>query len=283
MPIDTSSYYPETPGLPEGESLNSPSKGLFGPTEPAKPVETVSHESAPAESAPVDPASTRADAEEDVSGDPHPNHVPTVWTVLADVLATSVSWLLVPLMMPVYGMLLIFSLSILDIAPAGIRTVFTLIVAAFNLVVPAILVWMLKKMGVVQDLGLNERRERLVPYLITVACMGATGFFMWYKGAPLWVAMFFAGGALAGLVNAVVNLRWKISAHAAGVAGIVALLVRIIKDGYPEPAAMVWLVVSILAAGLLGSARIWLGRHTVWQVLAGYAVGFCSVFFLTMI
>lgn len=283
MPIDTSSYYPETPGLPEGESLNSPSKGLFGPTEPAKPVETVSRESAPAEYAPVDPASTRAVAEEEVSGAPHPNHVPSVWTVLADVLATSVSWLLVPLMMPVYGMLLIFSLSILDIAPAGIRTVFTLIVAAFNLVVPAILVWMLKKMGVVHDLGLNERRERLVPYLITVACMGATAFFMWYKGAPLWVAMFFAGGALAGLVNAVVNLRWKISAHAAGVAGIVALLVRIIKDGYPEPAAMVWLVVSILAAGLLGSARIWLGRHTVWQVLAGYAVGFCSVFFLTMI
>lgn len=283
MPIDTSSYYPETPGLPEGESLNSPSKGLFGPTEPAKPVEALSHESAPAEYAPVDPASTRAAAEEDVSADPHQNHVPTVWTVLADVLATSISWILVPLMMPVYGMLLIFSLSILDIAPAGIRTVFTLIVAAFNLVVPAILVWMLKKMGVVHDLGLNERRERLVPYLITVACMGATAFFMWYKGAPLWVAMFFAGGALAGLVNAVVNLRWKISAHAAGVAGIVALLVRIIKDGYPEPAAMVWLVVSILAAGLLGSARIWLGRHTVWQVLAGYAVGFCSVFFLTMI
>ena len=43
-----------------------------------------------------------------------------------------------------------------------------------------------------------------------------------------------------------------------------------------------WLIAPIIVSGLLGSARVWLGRHTVWQVLAGYAVGFCSVFFLTM-
>ena len=39
----------------------------------------------------------------------------------------------------------------------------------------------------------------------------------------------------------------------------------------------------MVLSGLLGSARIWLGRHTVWQVVAGYAVGFCSVFFLMMV
>lgn len=49
------------------------------------------------------------------------------------------------------------------------------------------------------------------------------------------------------------------------------------------PATEVWLLISVGLAGLLGSARIWLGRHTLGQVLAGYVVGFCSVFFMMMI
>ena len=61
-----------------------------------------------------------------------------------------------------------------------------------------------------------------------------------------------------------------------------ALLICIEKDGFARPELFGWLIASIIVSGLLGSARVWLGRHTVWQVLAGYAVGFCSVFFLTM-
>ena len=53
--------------------------------------------------------------------------------------------------------------------------------------------------------------------------------------APMWLTMFFAGGAVAGIVELIVNHWWKISVHAAGVAGIVALLVRIMHDGYPAP------------------------------------------------
>ncbi|MDE5795836.1 MAG: phosphatase PAP2 family protein, partial [Muribaculaceae bacterium] len=111
----------------------------------------------------------------------------------------------------------------------------------------------------------------------------ATAWFMSLKGAPLWMSMFFIGGAVAGIINLVVNFYWKISAHSAGIAGIVAMLLRIMRDGFPEPSTFSWLIAVILLSGLLGAARVWLGRHTVCQVLAGYAVGFCSVFFITLI
>ena len=99
----------------------------------------------------------------------------------------------------------------------------------------------------------------------------------------MWLTMFFAGGAVAGIVELIVNHWWKISVHAAGVAGIVALLVRIMHDGYPAPSIFIWLCISIIVAGAVGMCRVWLGRHTVWQVLAGYTVGFCGVFFMTLI
>lgn len=194
-----------------------------------------------------------------------------------------ISWVLVPLLMPVYGMLLAFNLSLLSFTPLRAKCVFTLITFGICVVVPMLIVLLLKRAGKVEDIGLNGRKERLVPYIISIVALGVTGLFMWYKGAPMWLVMFFEGGAAAGLVNLLINFRWKISAHAAGIAGVVALLIRIIRDGYPMGGAFTWLLVVIALAGVLGSARVWLGRHTVWQVLAGYAVGFLGVILMTLI
>ncbi len=193
------------------------------------------------------------------------------------------SWIFVPLLMPVYGIMLIFSLSFLSYAPFHTKLVFTLIVLAANFVVPMLLILLLKKMNVISDIGLNGRRERLIPYIITIVCLAMTGLFLYLKMAPLWVSMFYFGGALAGLINLFVNFKWKISAHAAGIAGIVAMLIQVIKEGPSSEGMVWWIVAAIITAGLLGSARIWLGRHTLMQVLAGSAVGFLCVWTLSLI
>lgn len=244
MKLDTSSYYPPSP-LDDVEE---------------ETLETVKEETEPDRSYP-----------------------PTSMEKFADGIATFLSWVLVPLLMPVYGVILAFNLSILDFTPMSVKTSFTLVTVAFTVAVPALLVILLRRIGLVRDIGLNSRRERLIPYIISLLSMASTGVFMWHKGAPMWLVMFFCGGAVAALVNMLVNFRWKISAHAAGIAGVVAMLIRISRDGFPQEATFVWLLISIGLAGLLGASRIWLGRHTVWQVIAGYAVGFVSVLLMTLI
>lgn len=277
MPIDTSSYYPEVPS-PDGRdsefSLNKRNGGLFGDSSPEEKPENDIPSGPSPDNNPQAPAPAPKGTK-DSDETPVENAVTTISHVL--------SWVLVPLLMPVYGIMLAFGLSVLDIAPMNLRVNFTLIVAGITVVIPMLLVLMLKKLGLVDDVGLNNRKERLIPYIITIVAYAATAWFMAAKHAPIWLSMFFAGGAVAALINLAINFRWKISAHAAGIAGVVALLVHIAKDGYAEPETYTWLIVTIALAGLLGSARVWLGRHTVWQVVAGYAVGFCSVFFLTMI
>ncbi len=197
--------------------------------------------------------------------------------------ANVISWIFVPMLMPVYGIILIFNLSFLSFAPFHTKLIFTLIVFGANFVVPLLLVLLLKKIGLIDDIGLNGRKERLIPYVIIILCLAATGLFLYLKMAPLWVAMFYAGGALAGLINLLVNFRWKISAHAAGIGGLVAMLIQITKEGTAAGGMTWWIVGSIMVAGFLGSARIWLGRHTLMQVLAGTAVGFLSVWALSLI
>lgn len=202
---------------------------------------------------------------------------------VADIVSTALSWILVPMLMPVYGLWAAFGLSLMAFMPLGVKLMLTLITVAFTIAIPGLAIFLLKKGGMISDVGLNVRRERFIPYIICILGTAATGLFMWYKGAPMWLTMFFGGGALAGLINFLVNFRWKISAHAAGAAGVTAFILRIISLGYPMPNAYVWLVISVLLAGLLGSARIWLGRHSALQIVAGYAVGFLCVYLLTML
>ena len=280
MKIDTSSYYPQSPLGDEDEEMEV-SETLFGSSEtkeassPSGPDEEPSSP-APAEGNDPKPRQSEIRISE-------PETPPTETERGINAISQFLSWALVPLFMPVYGVLLAFGLSILSYAPDSSKLVFTIIVAGLNVLIPGCLFYLLKRMGIVQDIGLNGQKERLVPYVITILCLLATAIFFYIRMAPSWLTLFFAGGAAGGLVNMIINFRWKISAHAAGIAGVVALIVRIMHSDVPREGILVWLMIAIAASGLLGSARIWLGRHTVWQVLAGFAVGFCAVFFLTMI
>lgn len=268
MPIDTSSYYPEVDG-PDGkrkeDSLNGVHDSLFGKQSAMEEVIVV-------------------EKVEDV----FPPNLPeketqSEWERIVTSFSHFISWIFVPLIMPVFGIIFIFRLSVLDVIPAGLQTAVTFVIAGINFFAPMLLIFLLKLSGVVQDVGLNGQKERLIPYIITALCYGGSAWFVASRGAPVWVAMFFCGGVVASLVNLLINLRWKISAHAAAIAGIVALLIRLQRDVAVEPKLFVWLLITVGCAGLLGSARVWLNRHTVWQVLAGYVVGFCSVFFMMYI
>ena len=89
--------------------------------------------------------------------------------------------------------------------------------------------------------------------------------------------MFQGGAALTALVLMLVNLKWKISAHLAGIGGVVALLYQIHVQGL-EAFNLFWVIcAAIFVAGMLGSSRIILGRHTFPQVAAGFFVGYASV------
>ena len=264
MPIDTSSYYPEV-NNPK-DSLNNVHDSLFG-SKPETAVASIEEEKSGGGLPPLPPAADKT----------------SEWERIADTFSHILSWVLVPLLMPVYGILFIFRLSVLDMVSPGAQTAVTFVIAGINFFAPMLLIFLLKVFGVVQDVGLNGQKERAIPYVITAICYGCSAWFVASRGAPVWVAMFFCGGVVASLVNMCINFKWKISAHAAAIAGIVALLVRLQRDVAVEPQLFVWLIITVGMAGLLGSARIWLGRHTVWQVLAGYLVGFCSVFFMMYI
>lgn len=200
-----------------------------------------------------------------------------------DCISTALSWVFVPLLTPVYAIALIFTVSSLAItSPLRTRFAVSSIIFGFNCILPMLLIYLLKRLGMVSDIALNRRRERALPYIVVIMCYVLSGYYLYSHGAPSWVTMFYAGGALTAVVNFTVNFRWKISAHAAAMGGVFYVLVRI-ANAAPTDAAVACLIAWALLTGLLGGARIWLRRHTLLQVLAGFANGYLCVWLMSCI
>lgn len=188
-----------------------------------------------------------------------------------------------PLLVPTYGMILVAHLTILSFLPSNLLWSAIGITFVITCLVPVSAIFALYKSGTITDPGLNERTERLIPYGIVILCYLGCAFFFYKASAPFWLPMFYAGAAVATLINTVVNRWWKISAHGAAMGGLVALVFRIIASHYALYNMNVWLSAVIIAAGLVMTARVYLGRHTLWQVIAGCANGFICVYLLSMI
>lgn len=188
-----------------------------------------------------------------------------------------------PLLVPTYGMILIAGLTILRILSLHLLLTAVGITFVMTFVIPVIAIIALCRTGVIKDKTLGERSERTIPYSIATICYIGCGITFGKVNAPLWIPLFFVGIATATLITALVNLKWKISAHGVAVGGLVAMMFRIVASHYAIYNMNLWLSAVIILAGFVMTARVYLERHTLWQVLAGCANGFACVYLLSMI
>ena len=178
--------------------------------------------------------------------------------------------------MPFYGTLLVLVVSYLGVYPLFFKISILLAVLFLTCLLPALLIYLLHQQKIIASVSLNDRRERLLPYLFTLLCYGACTLLLYKLKLPLWFLSYFVGGSLAILVAILVNLKWKISAHMTGAGGLLALSFALFEALLYYPLAL--LLLAILLTGMLGSARIYLRRHTLGEVAAGTINGFLCVY-----
>ena len=192
-------------------------------------------------------------------------------------LANFLSTALRPLQMPTYGVFMVLWVSVLCLLPYGTRVSVLLVCMGITCILPLIFLSVLRHFKLVKDLHVEKREQRFFPYMFTALCYTVAAYYLYYCHSPQWFVMFMVGSAVTVLIMALINLKWKISAHMAGIGGVVALVYQIHVQGLSAFDLFWMLCITIMVAGLLGSARLVLNRHDAWQVLAGVVVGFLSV------
>jgi len=188
--------------------------------------------------------------------------------------------MLSPLLVPTYSTMMALSISpkVLDVT--GARYKLLLIVFALTCIFPMITIAVLHNFKVIKDKRLISRKERLIPYITGTVYYAVAVYHVIYTHEPQWLVMFFAGGATACLISTIVNIWWKISAHMAGMGGLLALLWQIDAmelDVINQLWMTLFIIIAIVLCGILGTARMILKRHTLPQIVAGFLNGLICV------
>lgn len=188
-----------------------------------------------------------------------------------------VSIIFQPFLMPTYGALLLVNLDAFNSLMLFTKAIIVGGTLLFTGIMPALPILLMLKSGEVNDLFISRREERTIPYLFAFFSYVVYTFFL-YKVVhfPMFIVAMGIGVSISILLITLINLKWKISAHLSGIGGLVGGVFGIsYRMGYNH----LGLLITILAiSALVALSRIELKAHTPGQTLAGFLLGFITVF-----
>lgn len=188
-----------------------------------------------------------------------------------------------PIVIPSYMMAISMWMTPLVILPERPRIAAMSVIALLTAVLPLAAILTLMKLGKVHDVSLSDKKERTIPYIITISCYIGAYIYLRLIHAPLWLGDFYLGAAAASVIASLITLKWKISAHTSAVGGFAAAIIWMALNRLIIFAPLGWITGAILIVGLIASARLILKRHTLAQVFAGFLLGFlCVIITLTI-
>ena len=192
-------------------------------------------------------------------------------------IAHVISTVFQPLLMPTYGVMLLFVYTYFGVMYSHQFWLIVMPVFLFSFFIPAILIVMLYRMGIISDLSLKKRRERFYPYLITLISYSAMMIFYYRMQMPKWFLMMIVASIAIMIIAILITLVWKISAHMFGIGGMIGGAMAV--SYYVERSNPFYMFMGLfILAGLIGTSRLILKRHTLAQVIAGFLLGFVVSF-----
>ncbi len=158
-----------------------------------------------------------------------------------------------------------------------IITVFT-----FTFILPILNIYLMYKLKRIHSITLSNRNERTFPYIMTAIFY--YGLFYLFYDLRIWqtikIFIFCAGTGI--LLTALVNMKYKISAHMVGLGGLLGMIISLnILLRYDM---LQFLLIGILVSGIVASSRLALDEHKPSQIYTGFFLGlFCqTVIFLPL-
>ncbi len=210
--------------------------------------------------------------------------------------AKTISLLFHPLLVLTYILLVLILVDPYSFGANGLGSfnsrVLILRVFLSTFFIPMMAILMLYFLGMVRSLQLDEALDRTGPYIITGI------FYLWLSRnfwdstiTPTIFTCFMLAATIALFLAFVINIFSKISIHAVGMGAIISmLLLTMLLSEYQvfslqlpflgtfQISLILVLLLGIVLAGIVGSARLYLQQHEHNDIYGGYLVGLLSPF-----
>jgi len=179
-----------------------------------------------------------------------------------------------PMLMPTYALVLFLNIDyfISFSYSTEIKVYFIAFIFIMTFVIPALLMFVLKKLQVIETLQMNHRQERMVPLIMMSVVYYITYYSLNKIGVLNVYNLFLLGITAVTLFAMVINLYTKISLHMIAMGGIAGVMLGLLLI-YPLDLRWV-LYLLFLLSGIVAYARLTVSDHTMRQVYNGFMLGF---------
>jgi len=140
---------------------------------------------------------------------------------------------------------------------------------------PLLLLFLLKKYGIIKSYQMITVEERKFPVLLFISISIFIGYWIFKTSIADLLSMFYFGYALSlVLIYSFLYLKRKVSIHTVAVGGLIGFLFYF--SYYYKINLLFLLIVFSILSGIIGSARLHLKAHTLSEVIYGFIIGLIS-------
>lgn len=196
-------------------------------------------------------------------------------------ISAAVSMVSTPFYLPLLSVVALCLFSYLALAPLLYRLFLISLVYLLTVLLPTFLIHYYYRYLGLTFRQTGQRERRVIPYVISMLCYFICLYLLSWRHVTHIIISLIVAALIVQLVCAMINVRWKISTHTAGIGGLAGgLMAYSLILGFNP---LWWLCVLILFGGVVGTARMILRQHTLSQVVAGFVLGMFLAFFSILI
>jgi len=187
--------------------------------------------------------------------------------------AKTVSFVMQPLLIPLYSLLLIFNLQTFSnyLIPDTAKWLILVMTGIATIAFPILLMMLFIKKGLITSIYMEKREDRIYPCLIVSVVYFVMYLLFHSIHIPSLITNFFLGVASLMLIVLFINFRWKISIHLIAAGGMTGTFTAI---AIRYELNLIWLIVLLIfLSGLSGFARLKLNAHKPSEIYSGFLVG----------
>ena len=135
--------------------------------------------------------------------------------------ARVISAIFTPFSIPFLAFLILFLFSYLRIMPIQYKLIVLGVVYCFTILMPTLTIFLFRKINGFSPEDLGERKRRFMPFLLTITSYVFCLVMMHRLNIPWYMTGIILAALIMMVICIVVNLKWKLSEHMAGVGAIV--------------------------------------------------------------
>jgi membrane-associated phospholipid phosphatase len=192
-------------------------------------------------------------------------------------IAQVISVIFYPLFVPTYAFAILVTMPAYFAAlmPAPAKWLVVGIVFLLTCILPTLFFILMIKTRIVSTTYLSIKEDRTIPYIVSIIFFYLTFYILKKLQISPVYYYFVIGATMLNVLVMGINFFWKISSHTASVGALSGMMVGL--SYFLGTFYFGLIALSLIAAGLIGFARLKLKEHTPAQVYAGFLLGFFTI------